>query len=378
MRNPSNGKRWDVIVVGAGVIGMSIAWRLAQKKMSVLLLERNEPGREASYASAGMLAPYTEAEEDTPLLRLAIASREIYPAFVRELESETGMSAHYRDDGALFLALDDHEAGMLNSRFEWQRKMGFAVERLEGKALHAAEPPLSPAIEFALFYPGDHQLDNRALVAALQAALERRGVELRTRMKVDRLTFESGRIVGVETGRQKLSAEVTVLAAGAWSPEIETGTGESIPVYPTRGQIVAVKSAQPLLRHTLRYEGGYVAVFPQSRLLLGGTMEDVGYSKANTVGAMQRIFNRAVDFVPFLSSCEIVEAWSGLRPNTKDHLPVLGSSSCAGLIYATGHFRNGILLTPITATMVSELITNGRTQVDLTPFSVKRFQEKKG
>ena len=153
-------------------------------------------------------------------------------------------------------------------------------------------------------------------------------------------------------------------------------------MYPTRGQIVAVKSPQSgsgghaLLRHTLRYEGGYVAVFPEGRLLLGGTMEDVGYSKTNTVDAMQRILARAIDFAPPIASCEFVEAWSGLRPNTRDHFPILGRSSCEGLVYATGHFRNGILLTPITATAISDLIANGQTTVDLAPFSVERFQLK--
>jgi glycine oxidase len=380
MGSQTNPESWDVIIVGAGIIGMSIAWKLAQKKLQVLVLERNEAGREASYASAGMLAPYTEAEEDTPLLRLAIASREIYPAFLHEIESETGMSANYRDEGALFLSLDEYETKALVSRFEWQRKMGFAVERLQGRELQSAEPSLSHSIQLALFYPGDHQLDNRAWLAVLQAALKKRGVEIRTGIPVQRLVHEGGRVVGVEAQGKRLSARVTVLAAGAWSPEIETGTGESIPVYPTRGQIVAVRSPQsgsakqPLLRHTLRYEGGYVAVFPEGRLLLGGTMEDVGYSKTNTLEAMQRILARAIDFAPLIASCEFVEAWSGLRPNTRDHLPILGRSSCEGLIYATGHFRNGILLTPITATAISELIVDGHTTVDLRPFSIERFQ----
>lgn len=379
MGSQTNQKSWDVIIVGAGIIGMSIAWKLAQKKLQVMVLERNEAGREASYASAGMLAPYTEAEEDTPLLRLAISSREIYPAFLHEIESETGMSANYRDEGALFLARDEHEVKALVSRFEWQRKMGFAVERLQGRELLGAEPVLSPSIQFALFYPGDHQLDNRAWLAALLAALKKRGVEVRTGIPVHRLIHEAGRVVGVEAEGKRLSAKVTVLAAGAWSPEVETGTGESIPVYPTRGQIVAVKSPSgsdtpPLLRHTLRYEGGYVAVFQEGRLVLGGTMEDVGYCKANTVDAIQRILARAIDFVPAIASCEFVEAWSGLRPNTRDHLPILGRSSSDGLVYATGHFRNGILLTPITATAISDLIADGHTTVNLAPFSIERFQ----
>jgi glycine oxidase len=278
--------------------------------------------------------------------------------------------------------LDEHEAKALVSRFEWQRKMGFAVERLQGRELQGAEPALSPSIQLALFYPGDHQLDNRAWLAALHAALKNRGVEIRTGSPVHRLIHEGGRVVGVEAQGKRFSARVTVLAAGAWSPEIETGTVESIPVYPTRGQIVAVKSPQSgsgthhLLRHTLRYEGGYVAVFPEGRLLLGGTMEDVGYCKANTVDAMHRIFARAIDFMPIIASCEFVEAWSGLRPNTRDHLPILGRSACDGLVYATGHFRNGILLTPITATVISDLIADGKTTVDLAPFSIERFRQK--
>jgi glycine oxidase len=368
-------KSWDVIMVGGGIIGISIAWRLAQKNVKVLVVDRQEPGREASFASAGMLAPYTEAEEDTPLLRLAIASREIYPDFLREIESETGRSAHYRDDGALFLAHGDHEAQLLSSRYDWQRRMGFAVERLTGNAIQSADPALSPEIKMALFYPGDHQLDNRALVDALLAGIRKKGVEVRASRPVQKLLKQGNVITGVEAGGEKLVAKMTVLTAGAWSPLIENSTGEVLPVYPTRGQIIAVRAPRPVLKHTLRYEGGYVAVFPDSRLLLGGTMEDVGYSKANTAEAMHRMFTRAIGFVPSLGSCEFVEAWSGLRPNTKDHLPILGRSSCDGLVYATGHFRNGMLLAPITAKVMSELILEGRSPIDLEPFRVGRFHD---
>lgn len=374
-------KHWDVIVVGGGIIGLSIAYRLAQQKVKVLLLDRQEPGHEASSAAAGMLAPYTEAEEDTPLLRLAIQSREIYPDFVREIEAETGLSAHYNDAGALFLALEEHEAKTLEARCAWQKKMGFAVERLTTKELLATESALSPEVRMGLFYPGDHQLDNRALLAALLKAIRNRGVEVRSGMNVHRCLREGSRITGVEVSGEKFSARTTVLAAGCWSPEIETGTNEPLPIYPTRGQIIAVRCGQTAtrrggLRHTLRYEGGYVAVFPETRLLLGGTMEDVGYSKINTLEAMQRMSARAASFVPVLAASEFVEAWSGLRPNTRDHLPVLGKSSDDGLIYATGHFRNGILLTPITARIIAELIITGHTSTDLHPFSIRRFQGK--
>lgn len=376
MEITSHHKNWDVIVVGAGTIGMSIAWRLAQAKLLVLVLDRQEPGREASFASAGMLAPYTEAEEDTPLLRLAIASREIYPAFLQEIESESGISTHYRDEGALFLAFTEHEANPLEHRYQWQKRMGFAVERLEAKDLQKAESALSPHIKLGLFYPGDHQLDNRAMLDAMLAAIKKKNVEVQSGVKIERLICERNRVVGVASGNQRFFAKIIVLAAGAWSPEIDTGAGENLPVYPTRGQIVAVKSSSPLLRHTLRYEGGYVAVFPGNRLLLGGTMEDVGYSKANTIEAMSRILARACAFAPAIASCEFVEAWAGLRPNTTDHLPILGLSSREGLIYATGHFRNGMLLTPVTAQIISELIISGHTSTDLTPFRVQRFQGK--
>ena len=367
--------RWDVIIVGGGVIGLSIGFRLAQKRLKVLLLDRQSPGQEASSAAAGMLAPYTEAEEDTPLLRLSIASREIYPDFIRELEAETGRSVPYRDDGALFLALEEQEVKLLRDRSTWQKKMGFAVECLEGPLLREAEPGLSPEVKLALFYSGDHQLDNRALVAALLTANQKLGVEVRAGVHIQKLVKEKNRIAGVEAPGEKFFADMVVLCAGAWSPQIETGAGEMLPIYPTRGQIIAVRSAQPGLRHTLRYEGGYVAIFPEQRLLLGGTMEDVGYMKANTVAAMSRIFQRAVSFAPAIASCGFVEAWAGLRPNTRDHFPILGKSSLQGLVYATGHFRNGILLTPITAKIVSDLLVEGKTSIDLAPFNVQRFQD---
>ncbi len=373
MADHSNHKNWDVIIVGGGIIGLSSGWRLAQAKLKVLILDRQMPGQEASSAAAGMLAPYTEAEEDTPLLRLSIASREIYPAFSRELESETGRSAHYRTDGALFLALDEHEARTLQARQAWQAQMGFAVECLEGAALKDAEPALSPEVKLALFYPGDHQLDNRALVESLLAADKRLGVLVRSGVTARRLIHEGNRVVGVDAEGEKFFAQTVVLAAGAWSPQIDTGVDETIPIYPTRGQIIAVRSTQPILKHTLRYEGGYVAIFPENRFLLGGTMEDVGYHKVNTVAAMNGIFQRAGAVVPDLGSCAFIESWAGLRPNTRDHFPILGKSSLEGLVYATGHFRNGILLTPITAQIVSELIVEGKTATDLQPFRVQRF-----
>ncbi len=370
-------RTWDVIVVGGGIIGLASAWRLAQKRLKVLLLERNTPGKEASWASAGMLAPYTEAEEDTPLLRMAIASREMYPDFLKNLEEETGLHVPYRDAGALFLALDEHEVQLLRSRFTWQKQMGFAVSSLEGAEIRKAEPALSDEVRLALFYPGDHQLDNRALVSTLLEAARRRGAEIRTGTTVLRLLREGNSIVGVEAANEKFVGKTVVMASGAWSSQIELNTGEKLPVYPTRGQIVAIRSAAAVLKHTLRYEGGYVAVFPENRLLLGGTMEDVGYSKANTVAAMTRIFERASAYCPPIASCEFTEAWAGLRPNTGDHFPILGRSTLDGLVYACGHFRNGILLTPITAQIVTDLITEGKTPVGLGPFHARRFSEAK-
>ncbi|MDD5545039.1 MAG: FAD-dependent oxidoreductase, partial [Acidobacteriia bacterium] len=226
-------------------------------------------------------------------------------------------------------------------------------------------------LEMALFYRGDHQLDNRALLDALIAAAKKSGVEIRSGTKVDRLHKEGDRITGVETGGETLAAKTVVLSAGAWTPQIVTG--ENVPVYPTRGQIIAVHSDRPLLRHTLRYEGGYVAVFPDNRLLLGGTMEDAGFNKVNTAEAMGRIFSRAEAAVPSIGRCEFVEAWSGLRPNSSDHSPILGPASREGLIYATGHFRNGMLLTPITADLISTVVETGRVPPEIEPFGIQRF-----
>jgi len=345
----------DVAVIGGGVIGLAIAWRAAQRGQSVCVFERSELGAGASHVAAGMLAPVTEADAgELALLQLGLRSAAAWPQFAVQLADAAGADPGFRRSGALVVARDRDEAEALDRELAVRLDLGLAVQRLLPSAARRLEPALAPTVRLALDVPGDHSADPRSLVLALAEAARRAGVTLRTGARVARLEHRAGRVTGVAlAGGEVVRAHRVVAAAGAWSGAID-GLPR-IPLRPVKGQILRLRDpAGPgLTRRILRFEGGYLVPRGDGRYVLGATMEERGFDTTVTAGGLYALLRDAGEIVPGVHEMVIEEMSAGLRPATPDNAPVLGpSEELAGLHWAAGHHRNGILLAPVTAELV--------------------------
>jgi glycine oxidase len=373
----------DALVVGGGVIGLAVAWRLAQRGGSVTVVD-DDPAGGASKAAAGMLAPVTEAhfgEEALTALNLESARR--WPSFAAEVEDASGSTVGYRTEGTLAVAFDDDDLRMLTELRAYHERLGLPGERLRGRECRALEPLLSPRIRGGILVESDHQVNTRALTAALLTAAERAGVAL-VRRRVARLDVDGsgGRAVGVtlESG-DELRAPVTVLAAGCWSatlpglpPEVRP------PVRPVKGQILRLAAsdpAAPRMRCTVRglRRGRSIYAVPRvdGRVVVGATVEEKGWDTTVTAGAVRELLEDATEVLPALAELELVETLARLRPGSPDNGPILGASALPGLVVATGHYRNGILLTPITADVVADAVLGEPLPAVVAPFRAERF-----
>jgi glycine oxidase len=371
----------DVVVIGGGVIGCSIAWRLGQAGMRVLVIERGRVGGEASHAAGGMLVPLAEAERKDDFFDLTVAGLAMYADFARELKESSGVDIEYRTEGTLYLALTEEDEEELDRRWQWQREAGLNVERLDAARALELEPLVNPALRFALKFPGDHQVDNRRLMTALNAAARSAGAEFWTHTEARELLIESvagqKQIIGVTTTRGEVRAHSVVIAAGSWSSLLRCDESPQFEIEPVRGQMVAIEMPAPALQHVIYSRRGYLVPRFSGFVIAGSTSEHAGYDKRVTAGGVASIIERATEIMPRLADQTIIETWAGLRPHAPDDLPILGDDTrVAGLIYATGHYRNGILLAPITARAISELIIKGESSINLAPFSVARFARR--
>ncbi len=376
----------DVVVVGGGIIGMAIAWRARQAGLAVTVLERDLAGQGTSHVAAGMLAPVAEVEfgeAGRGLLELGLRSARMWPAFASELEAYTGASVGLMRTGTLLAARDDDDARELERQLDFRRSLGLGVRRLRPSEARELEPALAPTVRLALEAPDDHSVDPRLVLAALRRACDAAGVRLRERSPVARVEVEGaggdevgadgaageavaeagGRVTGVilESG-ERLRAEQVVLAAGPWSERIEgLPPGASVPVRPVRGQILRLRDpAGPgLLRRVLRFRGGYLVPREDGRYVLGATVEERGFGLAPTAGGVYELLRDARELVPGISELEIEELSVGLRPGTPDNAPAIGRGAVHGVIWATGHYRNGILLAPLTAELVAGMLADG-------------------
>jgi glycine oxidase len=354
-------KTWDVVVVGGGLIGLSLARRLRAEHLRVLVAERHEPASEATAAAGGMIAhcdPHTPAV----LQPLASASAEIYSDFVHELERESGESADLRDAGTIAYLADGEFSPCATAR------------QLDSAGLLRLEPLLErqgPAV----FLP-EHCVDPRALGQVALKAAKRSGVDFATGSPVTEILVADGRAVGVRTRHAAYAASIVVNCAGAWAAQITT---VPIPTRPVKGQMVclvplaSVAGAQPVIRHVVRTREIYIIPRSDGRILLGATVEDAGFDKRVDPETIQRLYRAGVEAAPVLASMRIHDAWAGLRPGTPDHLPILGETSLPGYYAATGHYRDGIMLAPITAELMAQIITGQEPSFDLRPFSPHRF-----
>lgn len=362
------GARADVVIVGGGLIGCALAAELAARGRSVTVLERAEPGTEASGAAAGMLAPQSEARSRDAFFELSLESRDLYAGWARGLAEESGVDVGYRKTGLLHCRFESDSA----ESFAWQRASGLSVlaRRREDLALEAGGL-LSPEVRDAVFFPDEAAVDPRRLTRAAWLAAVRRGAVVRTGTAVLGFRIERGICRGVETDSGPVEAEATVDAAGAWAA-FEGRLPLPLPVEPVRGQIVELSLPGQPLETIVASEDVYLVARPDGTVLLGSTAERVGFQKAVTAEAVARLIAAATRLVPSLGQARFVTAWSGLRPGTPDGLPVLGGSPVRGLFFAAGHFRHGILLAPATALILADLLTGGPTR-DLSPFSIERF-----
>jgi len=373
-------QRPKTIVVGAGVIGLGIAWRLAQAGCAVTVYDRGEAGRGASWAAAGMLAAAVETEPgEEKLLELTLESQRLWSDFARELEAASGTSVEYRDHGTMVVALNRDDAAQLRHSYDFQQGLGLDLEWLNAAQAREREPHLKPGIAAAVWSPRDHQVENRCLGRALAIAARRAGVELVEHCPVREIVLADGRATGVVTERGRDPADVVVLAAGAWSREVSgIPTAQLPPVRPIKGQMLALQMdpAAPLLRHVLWLPRGYLVPRNDGRLIVGGTVEERGFDETLTAGGILALLEGAWRAVPTIEELPIAEMWVGFRPGSRDDAPMLGPSGIDRLVVATGHHRNGILLTPVSAAVVSAYILTGMLPETARPFSPERFTPK--
>lgn len=371
----------EVAVVGGGVVGLGVAWRLAEAGRRVVVFERGRVGRGATWAAAGMLAPSAEIGfEELDLYALGRESLRRWPGFARALYESSGVDVGYRDEGTLVVADDRDSAHALRRLFAFQQKHGVRVEWLRGDEAADLEPLLSPRLPAAIYAPDDHQVDNRALAEALRRAAERAGVEIREGTPVEAVEPDDEQPSVVLDGGERVAARVVVLAAGAWSASVG-GLTPPPPVRPVKGQMLSLRldPARGLdLRHVVRGPDAYLVPKPEGRLVVGATSEEVGEDTAVTAGGIYRLLEGAVEIVPGVEEMEVVETWAGLRPASRDHAPLLGASPHPGVVYATGHYRHGILLAPVTAEEIAAVVDarlDGRSETRplLAPFSPSRF-----
>ncbi|MGH9776413.1 MAG: glycine oxidase ThiO [Candidatus Acidiferrales bacterium] len=363
---------YDAIIVGGGIIGASIAWELSRKKLRILVLDRREPGREASWAAAGMLSPAPDSADALPLFPFARESFALYPEFIAAVEAATGIPTGFRREGTLEIFFGLEGESSRERLLAEHPRLGLTTETISLESARKMEPALSPEISAALWLPEEYSVEPRALTRAVLAAAAREAVEIRADTAVLSLLLDSQRIVGVATDTEKFSAAHVIIAAGCYSAQIE-GLAALAPVRPARGQMVGLAPASPLLTRVLRSEHGYLVPRNSGEIAAGSTIENAGFEITTTHEGVSGILRSAVALVPALRSARINETWAGLRPGTPDHLPIIGPADRAGLILATGHYRNGILLAPATARAVADLVTEGATSFPVAEFSPLRF-----
>lgn len=372
------GQRYDTVIIGAGVIGLAIAWRAAQKGLTVAIADP-EPGSGASHAAAGMLAPVSEAwygEED--LLRFGLAARDRYPSFIAELTELSGVPTGFRQTGTLQVAYDHDDLGLLEPVHDLHVALGLEARRVTAREARSIEPMLAPSVRGGLHVPGDGSVNPRLLTSALLCAVARARVTER-RQQAREIIVADGRACGVALADgSRLAAGAVVLATG-WQAAGMRGVPAEIlpPVRPVKGQILRLQSTREILHGTVRglVRGSSVYLVPRANgeLVIGATQEELGTDTRVTAGAVWELLRDARDLVPGITELELTEAAAGLRPGTPDNAPVLGPSALPGLVLATGHYRNGILLAAITGDIIAEFLATERLPQAAARFSVARF-----
>jgi len=367
-----------IVVIGGGVIGLSVAWRLARENAArrVVVLDANRAGAGTSRVAAGMVAPIAEAGfEDPDFIRFARISRERYRTFVSEVTADAGTSVVLGEEGSMIVAIHRDDVDAMRRVYEHRLHADLPVEWITGSRARDMEPTLTPRVSAAMWIAYDGQVNPRTLLPALVRACQQRGVELRENAGVSRVIVEHDTITGVETNGAMVEADVVVLAAGAWSSSIEGLPDDVRPqVRPIRGQILRLKRTPDfVMQHVVRGPRAYLLPKDDGTIVVGATQEEAGFDATPTAGGIKTILENAWEMIPSIFDLPIESVEVGLRPATRDHLPLIGPTRVRGLIMATGHFRHGILLAPATADAVCRGVTTGQFGEDVAAFAPDRF-----
>jgi glycine oxidase len=354
-------------------MGCAAAFELSRRGVAVTVLERSVPGAEASSAAAGILGAQVEAHHPGPLTELGLLSRKLYPALVKDLEQASGVSIGYRKCGVLKVGYEARAVAALGRELGWQGRSKLPLEALTAAALSKREPALSRELAGGVWFREDAVLEPRALLSALRVAAERAGANFRSGSFVQRIALDGGHAEGVELDDGNLvRGSHVVLAAGSWTSLLEPPRAAGPRVVPARGQIVELKTSVPLLDSVVFGPDCYLVPRADGRLLVGSTLEFVGFRREVTAGAVAKLLRAAIRLVPALAEAELSATWASFRPYTSDELPLLGPSATPGLLLMSGHYRNGILLAPISARIVADCVTGKKPPLDLGPFSPER------
>ncbi len=363
----------DVVIIGGGAIGLGIAWRLAQRGTAVTVIDRGPMAAEASHNATGVLQPLTDPAAPKPYLDLCLASSRLYPAFAEELRARTGVDIEYGETGVIRVAMDGAEANALSRHLDWLTTMRLPVERLDAQALQARERGVSSGVAAAIFEPSSRWLNAPKLAEALTLAASRAGVRLVPGSVLMGVEWQGKRVTAVRAGAEWLAAGRFVIAAGTWSGEAGEQFGLTIPMVPVRGQLIALGGEPSFLRHTIYGERAHLVPWRSGELIVASTLEHAGFTKAVTAGGIGGLLCGAMELVPALAGHVVRRMWSCLRPGTPDKLPILGRAPGLDNVFiATGHFRKGILLTPITADLMAAVILDKVPEISLESFRLDR------
>jgi glycine oxidase len=371
--------RGDVVVAGGGLIGCAVARELARRGRRVVVIDRGPLGGEASSAAAGLVAPQAESPGPGPVLTLGVLSRARYDAWTSELAAESGIDVEYQTVGVVYAALTPADGRVLAARARWQRALGLRVDRLDPGAARRLVPGLPRRFPFALHFAEDRPINNERLVAAVALAAARAGATLMPHTELRAVRARRGRVSGVDTSAGPIDAAVVVHAMGAWAGAAVLPPGVAAPpVAPVRGQVVVLRGAPGALLRPVYSRRGYLVPRLDGRVLAGSTLEHVGFDKRVTAGAAASILAAGLAMVPSLGALSVERVYAGLRPWTPDHLPIIGTApDLPGLVWATGHYRSGILLAPITAQAVADLVCEGGTSVPIRALRPDRFRRRR-
>ena len=367
-----------VAIIGAGVVGLGIAWRLAARGVAVDVFDRGAAGAGATHAAAGMLAACAEAEPgEEALVALGRESQARWPAFAAELKAASGIDVELRREGTLDVALTADDQARLMHHLTFQQKLDLPVQWISAAEARRREPHLAGKLAGAIWSPQDHQVDNRKLALALRGAAQAAGARINEHQPVAEIINNGRRVDGIALADgRRVAADAVVLAAGAWSRRIAGLPAPLLPpVRPIKGQMLALRMEQsaPLVTHVLWGPGIYLVPRLDGRLIVGGTVEEKGFDTTLTAGGLLTLLEAAWRVVPAIEELPIDEMWVGHRPGSRDDAPILGPAPIEGLIYATGHHRNGILLAPVTADAIARLVLDGSIDPAIRPFGIERF-----